>query len=219
MSPVAENTTPHESTVDMLAKKAQAALSMVGHGLQQAGTQLAGAADASSAASTSTGPKRNSKQVMAMEHQYSAHNYHPLPVVFDHAKGAKVWDPEGVEYIDMLSAYSAVNQGHCHPRIVKALCDQAQLLTLSSRAFYSSHLGPFAKKVTEMFGYDMVLPMNTGVEAVETAVKLARRWGYVKKGIPENKAIVLAADGCFHGRTGVAISLSTDPDSRDGFGP
>jgi ornithine--oxo-acid transaminase len=115
--------------------------------------------------------------------------------------------------------FRAVNQGHCHPRIVKALCDQAQVLTLSSRAFYSSNLGPFAKKLTSMFGYDMVLPMNTGVEAVETAVKLARRWGYVKKGIPDGKARVLSVDGCFHGRTGVAISLSTDPESRDNFGP
>lgn len=146
-------------------------------------------------------------------------SYHPLPVVFDVAKGAKVWDPEGNEYIDMLSAYSAVNQGHCHPRIVATLVEQAQRLTLSSRAFYNSVFGKFAKQVTEMFGYDMVLPMNTGAEAVETAVKLARKWAYMKKGVPEGKAIVLSAAGNFHGRTLGIISMSTDPDSRGGFGP
>lgn len=212
MSPIA-----NESTMSLLAQKAQAALHIVGDGLQSAG-QMLSEQGAHGKGEVIKGAK-SSKEVMAMEHEYSAHNYHPLPVVFASAKGAKVWDPEGAEYIDMLSAYSAVNQGHCHPRIVKSLCDQAQILTLSSRAFYSSNLGPFAKKLTALFGYDMVLPMNTGVEAVETAVKLARRWGYVKKGIPEGKARVLSVDGCFHGRTGVAISLSTDPESRDNFGP
>jgi len=156
---------------------------------------------------------------MSYEHQYGAHNYHPLPVVFDSGKGAKVWDPEGKEYIDMLSAYSAVNQGHCHPKIVAALVDQAQKLTLSSRAFYNSVFGRYAKVVTEMFGYDMVLPMNTGAEAVETAIKLARKWGYIRKGIPAGKALVLSAAENFHGRTLGVISMSTDPESRRDFGP
>ncbi|KAF9463503.1 ornithine-oxo-acid aminotransferase [Collybia nuda] len=154
-----------------------------------------------------------------MEHEYGAHNYHPLPVVFDSAKGAKVWDPEGKEYIDMLSAYSAVNQGHCHPKIVATLVEQAQKLTLSSRAFYNSVFGRFAQQVTEMFGYDMVLPMNTGAEAVETAVKLSRKWAYMKKGVPEGQAVVLSVENNFHGRTLGIISMSTDPDSRVGFGP
>ncbi|KAF8064339.1 ornithine-oxo-acid aminotransferase [Lyophyllum atratum] len=160
-----------------------------------------------------------SADVIHLEHEYGAHNYHPLPVVFDSAKGAKVWDPEGKEYIDMLSAYSAVNQGHCHPRIVATLVAQAQKLTLSSRAFYNSTFGAFAKQITEMFGYDMVLPMNTGAEAVETSVKLARKWAYMRKGVPEGKAIVLSVEGNFHGRTLGIISMSTDPESRTGFGP
>ncbi|KAF8174885.1 ornithine-oxo-acid aminotransferase [Pholiota molesta] len=143
----------------------------------------------------------------------------PLPVVFESAKGAKVWDPEGTEYIDMLSAYSAVNQGHCHPRIVATLVSQAQKLTLSSRAFYNSVFGKFAQQITSLFGYDMVLPMNTGAEAVETAVKLARKWAYMRKGVEEGKAIVLSVDGNFHGRTLGIISMSTDPESRGGFGP
>lgn len=146
-------------------------------------------------------------------------SYHPLPAVFAKAQGVWVWDPEGNKYMDFLSAYSAVNQGHCHPKIVKALCDQAQTLTLSSRAFYNDVFGAFAKYVTEYFGYDMVLPMNTGAEAVETAIKLARRWGYVKKGIPENQAIVLSCENNFHGRTTGVISMSTDPESYGGFGP
>lgn len=130
-----------------------------------------------------------------------------------------MWDPEGNKYMDFLSAYSAVNQGHCHPKIVQALCDQAQRLTLSSRAFYNDVFGTFAKYVTEYFGYDMVLPMNTGAEAVETAIKLARKWGYLKKGIPENQAIVLSCENNFHGRTTGVISMSTDPESYGGFGP
>ncbi|KAG5637706.1 ornithine aminotransferase [Sphagnurus paluster] len=161
----------------------------------------------------------SSADVIHLEHEHGAHNYHPLPVVFDSAKGAKVYDPEGKEYIDMLSAYSAVNQGHCHPRIVGTLVEQAQKLTLSSRAFYNSIFGRFAKQITEMFGYDMVLPMNTGAEAVETSVKLARKWAYMRKGVPEGKAIVLSVEGNFHGRTLGIISMSTDPDSRIGFGP
>lgn len=146
-------------------------------------------------------------------------SYHPLPVVFAEAKGIWVWDPEGKKYMDFLSAYSAVNQGHCHPKIVKAFCDQAQKLTLSSRAFYNDVYGEYAKFMNEYFGYDMVLPMNTGAEAVETAIKLARRWGYVKKGIPDNEAIVLSCENNFHGRTVGVISMSTDPDSYAGFGP
>ncbi|TFK36056.1 ornithine-oxo-acid aminotransferase [Crucibulum laeve] len=153
------------------------------------------------------------------EHLIISSIYHPLPVVFDSAKGAKVWDPEGKEYIDMLSAYSAVNQGHCHPRIVATLVEQAQKLTLSSRAFYNSVFGRFAQQITEMFGYDMVLPMNTGAEAVETAVKLARKWAYMKKGVKEGEAMVLSVEGNFHGRTLGIISMSTDPESRGGFGP
>ncbi|KAI0728927.1 ornithine-oxo-acid aminotransferase [Fomitopsis betulina] len=161
----------------------------------------------------------SSGDVIQLEHEYGAHNYHPLPVVFESAKGAKVWDPEGREYIDMLSAYSAVNQGHCHPRIVNSLIQQAQKLTLSSRAFYNSVFGQFAQKLTQMFGYDMVLPMNTGAEAVETAIKLARKWAYMKKGVADGKAIVFSAEGNFHGRTIGVISMSTDPESRNGFGP
>ncbi|KAF7731712.1 ornithine aminotransferase [Apophysomyces ossiformis] len=161
----------------------------------------------------------SSKQVIELEHTYGAHNYHPLPVVFSKAKGVWVWDPEGNKYMDFLSAYSATNQGHCHPKIVKALCDQAQKLTLSSRAFYNDVFGEFAKYVTNYFGYDMVLPMNTGAEAVETAIKLARKWGYLKKGIPENEAVVLSCANNFHGRTVGIISMSTDPESYGGFGP
>jgi ornithine--oxo-acid transaminase len=161
----------------------------------------------------------SSADVIRLEHEHGAHNYHPLPVVFDRALGATVWDPEGKEYIDMLSAYSAVNQGHCHPRIVATLVQQAQRLTLSSRAFYNSVFGAFAEKVTKIFGYDMVLPMNTGAEAVETGIKLARKWAYEKKGVPEGRAVVFSAAGNFHGRTIGVISMSTDPDSRNGFGP
>ncbi|GBE86950.1 Ornithine aminotransferase car2 [Sparassis crispa] len=157
--------------------------------------------------------------VIRLEHEFGAHNYHPLPVVFESAKGAKVWDPEGNEYIDMLSAYSAVNQGHCHPKIVAALVQQASKCTLSSRAFYNSMFGSFAEKITKMFGYDMVLPMNTGAEAVETALKLARRWAYEKKGVADGDALIFSAEGNFHGRTIGVISMSTDPESRHGFGP
>lgn len=161
----------------------------------------------------------STEEVMQKESQYGAHNYHPLPVVFDRAQGAHVWDPEGRKYLDFLSAYSAVNQGHCHPEIVGALVAQAQKLTLSSRAFYNSTFAPFAEKCTKTFGYEMVLPMNTGAEAVETALKLARKWGYMKKGIPEGKARLLSVKGNFHGRTLGVISMSTDPESRTGFGP
>lgn len=162
----------------------------------------------------------SSADTIKLEQKYSAHNYHPLPVVFHKAQGAHVWDPEGKEYLDFLSAYSAVNQGHCHPKIVAALIDQAQRLTLSSRAFSNDAFAEFAQYVTKFFGYEMVLPMNTGAEAVESALKLARRWGYEKKGIPPGEAIILGAEGNFHGRTFGAISLSTDEeDSRKNFGP
>ncbi|KAJ3155407.1 ornithine aminotransferase [Geranomyces michiganensis] len=161
----------------------------------------------------------SSLDIMTLENTHGAHNYHPIPVVFAEGKGAHVWDPEGRKYLDFLSAYSAVNQGHCHPKIVQALVDQAQKLTLSSRAFYNDVFGGFAKYVTEYFGYEMVLPMNTGAEGVETALKLARKWGYMKKGIPEGQAFILSATGNFHGRTLGVISMSTDPDSTSGFGP
>jgi ornithine--oxo-acid transaminase len=153
------------------------------------------------------------------EHTYAAHNYHPLPIVFARAQGPSVWDPEGKHYIDCLSAYSAVNQGHCHPELVKALCEQAQRLTLSSRAFHNDVFPKWAEKVQKVFGYDMVLPMNTGAEAIETAIKIARKWAYKVKGVPQNKALVFSAAESFHGRTMTAISMSTDPESRDNYGP
>ena len=160
-----------------------------------------------------------SADLMALEDAHGAHNYHPLPVVLDRGEGVHVWDVEGKRYFDFLSAYSAVNQGHCHPHIVKALKDQAEKLTLTSRAFYNSNLGPFEKFMTELFGYDKVLPMNSGVEGGETSNKLARKWGYLKKGIPENKARILFAKGNFWGRTLAAISSSDDPLSYKDFGP
>ncbi|KAG0220445.1 ornithine aminotransferase [Mortierella sp. GBAus27b] len=159
------------------------------------------------------------EEVMHLEHQYSAHNYHPLPAVFSKAQGIWVWDCENNKYMDFLSAYSATNQGHSHPKIVQALCDQAKTLCLSSRAFYNDVFGQYAKYVTEYFGYDKVLPMNTGAEAVETAIKLARKWGYQKKKIPEGQAVVLSCGDNFHGRTVGIISMSTDPDARREFGP
>lgn len=163
--------------------------------------------------------KVSSKQAMEYDEKYSAHNYHPLPVVLSKGLGAHVWDPEGNQYLDFLSAYSAVNQGHCHPKIIEALTEQGHKLTLSSRAFHNDVFGQFAKYVTEFFGYEMILPMNTGAEAVETAIKLARKWGYMKKGIPEGEAIVLSATENFHGRTLAIVSMSTDPEARDHYGP
>lgn len=160
-----------------------------------------------------------SEEFIEMEHRYGAHNYHPLPVVLCKGEGAFVWDVEGKRYFDFLSAYSAVNQGHCHPKIVKALCDQAHTLTLTSRAFFNDCLGPYEKYITEYFGYDKVLPMNTGAEADETALKLARRWGYRVKGIKENEALIICCEGNFHGRTISIVSMSTDPDSYGEFGP
>ncbi len=159
------------------------------------------------------------KQFIDLEDQYGAHNYHPLPVVIAKGKGIHVWDVDGKQYMDFLSAYSAVNQGHCHPHIIKALHDQSQVLTLTSRAFYNNILGTYEKFITELFGFDRVLPMNTGVEGGETAIKLARKWGYEVKGIPENQAHVLFAEGNFWGRTIAAVSTSDDEDSYGNFGP
>ena len=156
---------------------------------------------------------------MKLEDQYGAHNYHPLPVVLDRGEGVYVWDCEGKRYFDFLSAYSAVNQGHCHPKIINALVEQSKKLTLTSRAFYNSKLGEYEKFMCDLFGYDKVLPMNTGVEGGETANKLARKWGYMKKGIEENKARIIFANGNFWGRTLAAISSSDDPISYKGFGP
>ena len=160
-----------------------------------------------------------SHEAIALEEKYGAHNYHPLPVVLSRGEGVLVWDVEGQQYYDFLSAYSAVNQGHCHPRIVQALTEQAQKLTLTSRAFYNDTLGRYEKFITELFGYDRVLPMNTGVEGGETAVKLCRKWAYEVKGVPANRAKILFVEGNFWGRTLGAISSSTDPSSTSGFGP
>ena len=158
-------------------------------------------------------------KAIALEDKYGAHNYHPLPVVLSKGEGVFVWDPEGNKYYDFLSAYSAVNQGHCHPKIVKALQDQAETLTLTSRAFYNSVLGEFEEYITRYFGFDRVLPMNTGAEGVETAIKICRKWGYEKKGIPENEAIIIVCEDNFHGRTTTVISFSNDPDAKKNFGP
>lgn len=164
---------------------------------------------ATAASFTPSGPRTDTSayhansttQAIDSEHQFAAHNYHPLPVVFARAFGAQVWDPEGKEYLDFLSAYSAVNQGHCHPELVKALVEQASRLTLSSRAFYNDVFPKFAEFVTKFFGFDMVLPMNTGAEAVETGIKIARKWGYKVKGIPRDQALVFSVKENFHGRT------------------
>ena len=160
-----------------------------------------------------------SKLAMELEDKYGAHNYHPLPVVLSKGKGPKVWDAEGKEYFDFLSAYSAVNQGHCHPKIVNAMVQQAQTLTLTSRAFYSDALGVYEKYVTEYFGYDKVLPMNSGAEGDETALKLTRKWAYEKKGIAEGEAKIIVCENNFHGRTITIVSMSTDPEAKKGFGP
>ncbi|MGD9976580.1 MAG: ornithine--oxo-acid transaminase [Bacteroidales bacterium] len=159
------------------------------------------------------------KDYMDREGKFGAHNYHPLPVVLEKGQGVYLWDVEGKRYFDFLSAYSAVNQGHCHPKIVKALIDQAQVLTLTSRAFYNNVLGEFEEYVTKFFGYDKVLPMNTGAEADETALKLCRRWAYDVKKVKEGEAKIVVCENNFHGRTITVISMSTDPDSYGGFGP
>ena len=162
---------------------------------------------------------KKSSDYIALENKYGAHNYHPLPVVLSRGKGASVWDVEGKKYFDFLSAYSAVNQGHCHPHIIKAMTDQAANLTLTSRAFFNDQLGRFEKYATEFFGYDKLLPMNSGAEAVETALKLCRKWGYEKKSVPANKAKIVFVSGNFHGRTLGVVSASVDPASTGGFGP
>ena len=161
----------------------------------------------------------DSQHYIHLEHQHSAHNYHPLPVVLSRGEGPYVWDVEGKRYLDFLSGYSAVNQGHCHPRIVQALVEQAGKLTLTSRAFHSDKLGAYAEFITRYFGYDKVLPMNTGVEAVETAIKITRKWGYEVKGIPDGQAKIVVCAGNFHGRTSTVISFSSDPSARTHFGP
>ena len=163
--------------------------------------------------------KTLSQQAIDQENKYGAHNYHPLPVVLNKGEGVYVWDVEGKKYYDFLSAYSAVNQGHCHPKIIKALVDQSSKLTLTSRAFHNDVLGQYEKFITSFFGYDKVLPMNTGVEGGETAVKLARKWGYEVKKIPKDRAKIIFVEGNFWGRTLGAISSSTDPSSTSGFGP
>lgn len=163
--------------------------------------------------------KLTSADAIALEDQYGAHNYHPLPVVLNRGEGVYVWDVEGKKYYDFLSAYSAVNQGHCHPKIVSAMIAQAQTLTLTSRAFYNDKLGVYEEYITKYFGFDKVLPMNTGAEAVETALKICRKWAYEKKGIPENEAQIIVCDGNFHGRTTTIISFSNDENARKNFGP
>ncbi|THD66524.1 ornithine--oxo-acid transaminase [Robertkochia marina] len=163
--------------------------------------------------------KLSSKDAIALEDKYGAHNYHPLPVVLSRGEGVFMWDAEGKKYYDFLSAYSAVNQGHCHPRIVNAMTEQAKTLTLTSRAFYNDMLGKFEKYATEYFGFDKLLPMNTGAEAVETAIKICRKWAYEKKGIPEEKAKIIVFENNFHGRTTTIISFSNDEGARKNFGP
>lgn len=163
--------------------------------------------------------KLSSDQLIALEDKHGAHNYHPLPVVLERGEGVYVWDVEGKKYYDFLSAYSAVNQGHCHPKIVDAMMAQAKTLTLTSRAFHNNVLGVYEKYMTEYFGFDKVLPMNTGAEAVETAIKLCRKWAYEKNGIEENEAKIIVCANNFHGRTTTIISFSNDPDARKNFGP
>mmetsp|Transcript_15927 Transcript_15927/g.41184 ORF Transcript_15927/g.41184 Transcript_15927/m.41184 type:complete len:439 (+) Transcript_15927:47-1363(+) len=196
----------------MAMATARMALRAGTRGLRTAAAARGGAAPAGSLTPAET-------ELMDLEDKNGAHNYHPIPAVLSKGKGTKVWDVNGKEYFDFLSAYSAVNQGHCHPKIIGALVDQASNMTLTSRAFYNDALGPYEKYVTELFGYDKVLPMNTGVEGGETAVKLARKWGYMVKGIPDNEARVIFANENFWGRTLAAVSSSTDPDCYNGFGP
>lgn len=166
-----------------------------------------------------TDTEKTTQEFIDQENQYGAHNYHPLPVVLSRGKGVYVWDVEGKKYFDFLSAYSAVNQGHCHPKIITALTEQAQQLTLTSRAFHSDQMGIFAKYITEYFGFDKVLPMNSGAEAVETGIKLCRKWAYEKKGIAENQAKIIVCNQNFHGRTTTIVSFSTDPVAKNNFGP
>ncbi|MBN8623648.1 MAG: ornithine--oxo-acid transaminase [Flavobacteriales bacterium] len=163
--------------------------------------------------------QKNSQYFIGLENEHGAHNYHPLPVVLDKGEGVYVWDVEGKRYFDFLSAYSAVNQGHSHPKIVDALIEQAQKLTLTSRAFYNSKLGEYEKKITKLFGFDKVLPMNSGAEAVETALKIARKWSYEVKGIKGNSAKIIVCENNFHGRTTTIVSFSNDPDAHNNYGP
>lgn len=163
--------------------------------------------------------KSISQKAMELENRYGAHNYHPIPVVLDRGEGVFVWDVDGKKYFDFLSAYSAVNQGHCHPKIISALTEQAKKITLTSRAFYNSSLGEYEKFITQYFGYEKVLPANTGAEGVETAMKLCRKWAYEKKGITTNEAKIIVCEGNFHGRTITIVSASTDPDAKNNFGP
>ncbi len=163
--------------------------------------------------------KNRAGRLIELEKEYGAHNYHPLPVVLERGEGVHVWDVEGKQYFDFLSAYSAVNQGHCHPKIVGALIEQAKKLTLTSRAFYNDSLGEYEEFITSFFGFDKVLPMNTGAEGVETAIKLCRKWAYLVKKLPENKAKIIACEGNFHGRTTTIVSMSSDLDARKDFGP
>lgn len=166
-----------------------------------------------------TNVSAKSQQLIDLEDKYGAHNYHPLPVVLERGQGVHVWDVDGKQYYDFLSAYSAVNQGHCHPKITQTLIEQSQKLALTSRAFHNNILGEYEKFLAGLFGFDKVLPMNTGAEGVETAIKLARKWGYEKKGVAENSAKVIVCEGNFHGRTISIVSASTDPDARKNFGP
>ena len=163
--------------------------------------------------------KLSASQLMELENKYGAHNYHPLPAVLEKGEGVYVWDVDGKKYYDFLSAYSAVNQGHCHPKIVNAMIDQAKTLTLTSRAFYNNQLGPYEEYVTKYFGYDKVLPMNTGAEAVETALKLCRKWAYEKKGLTKDSAQIVVCENNFHGRTTTIVSFSIDPDAYNNYGP
>ncbi len=169
--------------------------------------------------SVDTSTPVSSSHFLQLEEHYGAHNYHPLPVVLQRGKGVFCWDVEGKRYYDFLSGYSAVNQGHLHPRIVTSFMEQAQRLTLTSRAFYNDQLGPFEKYITQLFGYDKVLPMNTGVEAVETGIKLCRKWAYEVKKIPVHEAVIIVCEGNFHGRTSTVISFSSDPSAKTNFGP
>ena len=163
--------------------------------------------------------KISTQKAIDLENEYGAHNYHPLPVVLERGEGVFLWDVEGKKYYDFLSAYSAVNQGHCHPKIIKALTDQAHKLTLTSRAFHNDVLGTYEKYICEYFGFEKALPMNSGAEAVETALKLTRKFAYEKKGIEENKAEIIVCENNFHGRTTTIISFSNDEDARKNFGP
>ena len=163
--------------------------------------------------------KTATQKAMELEDRYGAHNYHPLPVVLSRGEGVYVWDVEGKRYYDFLSSYSAVNQGHCHPKIIKAMTEQAKILTLTSRAFYNDALGPYEKHITEYFGYQKMLPMNTGAEGDETAIKLCRKWAYKKKGIPKDEAKIICCENNFHGRTITVVSMSTDPDAYSDYGP